>query len=166
LYWNENYRLHFADFRGRVPTDPALAGASSKNLTHLLGGISKSMVVLLITRRNSTVFTIYAGMNKDSSWIKNKGDSITLKHEQGHFDICELYARLLRRDIRKAGSLKGSEEIYNRILADEESAQESYDRENTFGSGGIRLAWKDSISNRLSRLGLYKNPRIVLPISR
>jgi hypothetical protein len=99
LYWNENHRLGFADFRGTAQKEDTALSVSTKDVTHLLGGVSKSIVVLLTRNRYNTAFTIYAGMNKDSSWIRHPGDTITLKHEQGHFDLCEWYARILRRDI-------------------------------------------------------------------
>ena len=89
-----------------------------------------------------------------------------MNHEQGHFDICELYARVLRRDIRKAKSLAEAKDIYEKTIASEESEQDNYDEENTYGSGGITLEWKNKIAGNLKQLDLYKQIVVTLPIDR
>ena len=106
LYWSENHRLNFDDFEGKPnKEDTSLHEISPKMLTHKLGTIIKSINVHLETEQSKTTFTIYTAMKKSSSWLKDKADSTELNHEQGHFDICEIYALLLRRDIKSAKSL-------------------------------------------------------------
>jgi hypothetical protein len=103
-------------------------------------------------------------MKKASSWIREYGDTITLKHEQGHFDLCEVYARILRRDIRRATSLSKAEAVYKSVSAAEEAEQDRYDKENTFRSGGIMPLWREKIALRLKELEAYKNPVVELTI--
>src|SRR5919198_1341238 len=97
LYWSQSHRLTFENFKGKpTQSDTTLHEASPKMLTHKLGAIVKSIDVRLLTERDKTTFTIQAGMKQSLSWIKDYGDTTQLKHEQGHFDICEIYARILR----------------------------------------------------------------------
>jgi hypothetical protein len=165
LYWTKNYRLTFADFQGKPEQkDSALYAANDQTAIHRLGTITKSIDVQFRTTRGKTSFIIYAGMKKKLSWIKNDGDTITLQHEQGHFDICEIYARILRREIRKAKSLAEAKRMFDRISDDEEVEHDQFDQENTFQSGGITSDWKAKINDRLKNLELYKNPVVVLSI--
>ena len=97
-------------------------------------------------------------MNKSLSWIRNINDTITLKHEQGHFDICEIYARILRREIKKATSVSEAQTIFNNISDEENLEQDKYDSENTFVLGGITAKWKNDINDRLKLLESYKKP--------
>lgn len=167
LYWTKNQRLAFADFQGRPGRgDTALREASAKMLTHKLGSITKSIDVQYKTKRGKTVFTIQAGMKKGLSWIKNPGDSISLRHEQGHFDICEIYTRMFRRDIQKARSLAEAKELFDRATAAEEQVHDQYDRENTFQLGGITKEWSEKIRNRLAQLEAYSQPTVVLAIDK
>ena len=165
LYWTKNNQLTLDDFRG-LPSreDTILSGVSTKNMTHKLGAIIKGIDVLIKTEQGKTVFTIRAGMKKNLSWIKNYGDTISLKHEQGHFDICEIYARILRRDIKRAKSLSEAKEMFEKTTSDEEIEQGNYDKVNTFQSGGITPNWKQKILNRLKELESYKKAVVVVPI--
>ena len=167
LYWTKSQRLSFADFTGS-PTreDTILREASAKTLTHKLGSITKSIDVQYKTERGKTVFTIQAGMKKSLSWIKNPDDSVSLRHEQGHFDICEIHTRMLRRDIQKAGSLAEARELFDKATAAEEQEHNHYDRENTFQLGGITKEWSEKIRSRLAQLEAYSQPRVTLLIEK
>ncbi len=167
LYWSQNHPLAFENFKGKpTQSDTTLREASPKMLTHKLGAIIKSIDVHLLTEHNKTTFTIQAGMEQSLSWIKDDGDTAELKHEQGHFDICEIYARILRRDIKNAKTLSEAKEIYEKTTADEEAEQDNYDKENTYQAGGIIDVWKEKISNRLKELEAYKDPIVTLFIDK
>ena len=167
LYWTKSQRLTFVDFQGKPgPGDTALREASAKTITHKRGSITKSIDVQYKTERGKTVFTIQAGMKKSLSWIKNPGDSISLRHEQGHFDICEIYTRMFRRDIQKAKSLAEARELFDKATAAEEQEHSHYDRENTFQLGGITKEWSEKIRNRLAQLEAYSQPRVTLLIDK
>lgn len=103
----------------------------------------------------STVF------NEDKSWkdVKRINDYVLL-HEQKHFDVAEVYARKLRKEI--AENIKNSSDfdrkfksIYNRILKEYQDFQRQYDGET---KNGI-LEDKQSEYNRIIAEGLenYKS---------
>lgn len=165
LYWTKNSRLTFSDFQG-MPSqkDTTFYEASPKILTHKLGSIIKSIDVHLVTESGKTTFTIYAGMKKNLSWIKDYGDTISLKHEQGHFDICEIYTRIFRQEIKNAKSLSEAKAIFDKVSTDEELEQGNYDRDNTFQLGGITKDWSEKIINRLKELEPYSNSVVTLSI--
>jgi hypothetical protein len=165
LFWKKGERLTFADFQG----NPYKGGTiflvvNATTLTHTLGSISKSIDVRIKTEKGRTVFGIYAGMKKNLSWIRDEGDTISLKHEQGHFDICEIYARILRRDVKHAKTLAEAKAMFERISTDEEREHDDYDKENTFRAGGITSLWRNKIRGRLKELDAYWNPFVVVAI--
>lgn len=165
LYWTKTSRLIFSDFQGKPgQEDTTLYEASPKILTHKLGSIIKSIDVHLVTESGKTIFTIYAGMKKKLSWIKDYGDTISLKHEQGHFDICEIYTRIFRRDIKNAKSLSEAKAIFDKVSTDEELEQDNYDKDNTFQLGGITKDWSEKIITRLKELEPYSNSVVTLAI--
>jgi hypothetical protein len=165
LFWNKNFRLGFDNFKA-VPTvnDTSMIRTGKIYSAHRLGVISKSIDVKLINKGGKTTFTIYAGMNQNQSWIRNTGDTVTLKHEQGHFDICEIYARMLRKEIKNAKSLTEAKEIFDKISDDENIEQDAFDNENSFQLGGVTAKWQKFIKEKLIALDAYQNPIIILPI--
>lgn len=167
LFWSFNRPLSFSDFKGAPPKkDTALYETSAPAASHPLGYISTSIHVHYEPARGKTGFTIRAAMQKSASWIKQQGDTVSLQHEQGHFDICEMYARILRRDIRNARTLAEARKVYEKVSAMEEREQAIYDRENTPGAGGITLAWREQIQTRLKKLEAYKSPLVLLAIGK
>jgi predicted secreted Zn-dependent protease len=46
------------------------------------------------------LINVYSYFNRYRSWTKDTSSVSLLSHEQLHFDICELYARKVRRSIR------------------------------------------------------------------
>lgn len=163
LYWTKNKRLSFSDFLG-IPDKQDALNEFTKNNTHTFGTITKSIDISYQTQKGKTVFTVYAGMDKKLSWIRNDGDTITLKHEQAHFDICEIYARKLRRDLKKVKSLSEAKELYNNASADEDAEQNNFDKENTFISGGLTLQWEEKIKMSLDSLELHNKPIVIIPV--
>ncbi|MBA3986163.1 MAG: hypothetical protein H0X63_06255 [Flavobacteriales bacterium] len=77
---------------------------------------------------------VVAQMNKSKSWAKFKTD-IVLNHEQTHFDIAELYARKIRKEIKefieenKECDLQGISDIYYRLEEEHWQSQFLYDKE-------------------------------------
>lgn len=167
LYWSQDHRLTFDDFKGKPShEDTTLRKASPDMLTHKLGAIIKSIDVKFLSERGKTTFTIRAAMKENLSWIKDHDDTIELKHEQGHFDICEIYARILRHDIKNAKSLSEAKEIYEQTAINEEAEQDNFDKENTYQAGGITTEWNEKIARRLEELDAYKNPVVILSIGK
>ncbi len=158
IFWKPGERLGFSDFK--ADSKPARGNFDSVNGIHKLGVIVKSIDVQMVTVNSKTIFTIYAGMIPGLSWIKNAGDSITLHHEQGHFDICEIYARLLRRDIRNVASMKEAKKLYNKLWLKEEAEHDFFDKENKYLNGGITPVWRKKIERDLLLLKQYQQPVI------
>jgi len=94
-----------------------------------------------------------------------------LTHEHGHFDITELYARMLRKEIKEA-SFKSVEEFYKSIQAmyNKESKackeeQERYDKE-TNHSMNIKNQekWNKEIAEQLEKYSSYTSTHLKIVV--
>ena len=158
IIWDANYRLSFDDFRGKGGNDTLIY----KNDLGFkeLGKITKAIIVNSSSNSDGAIFIINAVMDRNKSWIRYADDTACLKHEQGHFDICEIYARLLRKMIKEAESISEAKDIYYRVINDEEAEQKLYDNDNSGIPEGINSAWEEKIQHRLTELETYANPEV------
>ena len=122
IKWNENRKLTWADFKAEpLKMDGTVAITS----THL--GFSYNVANGKIT------YKIDCWFDKNKSWGLVKNDWI-LKHEQGHFDIAEIFARQLNKSVseyqyNKTTFQKDLTAIYQSVVEGKEKFQQQYDDE-------------------------------------
>jgi predicted secreted Zn-dependent protease len=86
-----------------------------------------------------------------------------LAHEQGHFDITEVYARKLNEALSEykfnPESFKQDiSDIYQKIVDEKEAAQEAYDDETDHSRHRkIQLEWLDKIHGQLEETEPFSN---------
>lgn len=166
IFWSARQKLTFGDFQGSPDSaDTALHHLSATSLSHHLGSIVSAIVVYPSKEQAKTTFAIYAVMNKNKSWIIHKNEK-ELSHEQGSFDICEIYARILRRGIKQTKTVAEARDLYDKITADEAGEQKRYDKENTYENGGITTEWKEKLAARLKELELFSRPIVIMPYNK
>ncbi len=120
-------------------------------------------------------FGVSAGFVPGQSWVQrnivsNRTQSAaTLAHEQGHFDLSELQARLLRRALSEAANpcagLKTTvAAMVDSFLKEERALQARYDRETGHGIDVTRqLAWEAYVKARLDSLSAHAEPVVTRP---
>jgi hypothetical protein len=132
--WNEHGRLSWDDFQGPVapPVDEAAAA------THCSIGFSTSCPV----PGDKPVVSVFNTFYVDRSWVRPDAKLATiLEHEQGHFDLCEIYTRKLRQRIgsinftgyTSAQMSKVLMSLYTEVSQDYEDRQQAYEQETTHG---------------------------------
>jgi len=91
-----------------------------------------------------------------TSWVKpGELKSCILAHEQCHFDICELYTRILRKKLNEAVAAKDVnvavlKDIYNKVQEDYATFQEMYEQETAHGTiANAQLMWEYKIAEAL-----------------
>lgn len=104
------------------------------------------------------VFCVEALFIKSKSYV-TKYSEYVLKHEQLHFNICELYARKLRKKIsetnfKKVKNLTNEmQKLYVKINEEYNKAQDKYDEETEHGLNSVKQKmWEESIEKQLSEL--------------
>jgi len=105
-----------------------------------------------------------------NSWILNDtiGNDVVL-HEQKHFDIAELYARKLRKQLRdmyfknKEDAGRRSDSLFKLINEEMDAFQDKYDNETDHSRNGTRQRkWNERIAIRLNELKNYSDPTLIL----
>ncbi|MEI9810326.1 MAG: DUF922 domain-containing protein [Bacteroidota bacterium] len=101
---------------------------------------------------------IQCRFSKTRSWGKSKTDYI-LQHEQGHFDIAEIFARKLNKKLSeykfdKNGYKKDLKKIYDSVTGEKENLQDQYDKETDHSRKKEEQArWIKKIDELLKELG-------------
>ncbi len=145
--WKEHRTLSWADFKGpvNIQSDESAAATCCSigfKLDNSAGG--------------QPGITVYNTFYIDRSWVKDdaKIESI-LVHEQGHFDLCELYTRALRSrmdtiDLSSANLKEVLVKIYADLSEEYETRQQAYEQETSHGTNlSEQHRWQDMISREL-----------------
>jgi hypothetical protein len=146
LHWRKDYRLSFDDFRGKPASDSWHKAMTSSGIAY-----SYSLP------DTGIYFIAIAFFNRNKSWTKTPRDGSILNHEQGHFDITEIYARRLATAIRNLSQDKKIfkqtiTSIADQFIAAKNEFQKKYDLETTFGTNAAaQLKWNDIISKELEK---------------
>ena len=150
IEWSQNRKLAWSDFKGRP-------NKISRNEALTDSGIS---IGLKCDSRASEV-TIECFFDRSKSWAKNNRTDYLLAHEQLHFDITELFARKLRKQIAKLGNdckkLNNHSEIYyNQNHKELVAYQLAYDADSNHSLNNEKQAyWEERIARELEKLKPY-----------
>jgi uncharacterized protein DUF922 len=146
--WNEHNKLSWSDFRGEVKA----ANDESAAATHC--GIGFRTGVNVPGKKPEV--TVYNTFYANKSWVRKDAKiSSILTHEQGHFDLCEIYTRKLRNrmtnfDFNVSDVKQALLAIYSEISSEYESRQQAYERETTHGTNlEQQKRWSDAIAGEL-----------------
>lgn len=151
LPWSPDRKLTWNDFRG-APRPGGLTGAATHARiratprAHPLSGRVRVEVQALFECRKS--------------WVREqaKGNGDLLNHEQRHFDIAEVYARRLRRElvrrrITAANYAEVKREVIDRLFHAYVQCDEAYDRETVHGiNRDAQADWDRRIDRQLGSL--------------
>lgn len=125
IKWSSEKRLSWKDYLAE-PDDRSGAAAST----------STQIGFEYHVRENSLTFSITCYFAKEKSWGRYKNDYI-LSHEQGHFDIAEIFTRKFYKTVKE---YKFNErryktdlrDIYTNAMRDKERFQQQYDSETDY----------------------------------
>jgi hypothetical protein len=152
FFWNENRKLNWDDFEGKP-----VANASEVAMT------ASSVEFSYKTKKNELNWTVNSKFYPKLSWsIKNKQSDYILQHEQLHFDITELYARLMRKrlteEIKSAKDYQKLNVIGKDVLKKWQTEQNTYDRETRHSVDSVsQKRWNELIQKRLDELKAYSS---------
>ena len=155
IEWSENRKLTWDDFKGVPETETfpqALAVTNS--------GIGYQSGINLF--RNGKVF-VQTIFYTNRSWFLPEGkNDYVLRHEQIHFDITEIYSRMLRKALADANVTSNNfgkaQQIFNDIVIKWKERQEYYDYNTKFSKReDTQQKWQAIIEIELAKYNLYKS---------
>jgi hypothetical protein len=120
--WKPQQKLTWADYKAEP--DPR-SDAAATTTTYL--GIEYNI------NHQGFTYKISCRFSKNRSWGIHKTEYI-LSHEQGHFDIAEIFARKLHKELNDYAFNKRTyqqdlKKIYERVMNEKEATQNLYDAE-------------------------------------
>lgn len=151
LSWSETRKLTWADYK--ASPDPS-SDAAASTTTYL--GIEYNI------KDGNFSYKIQSRFSRTRSWGLHKTDYI-LSHEQGHFDIAEIFARKLHRDMSRYQFSKNSfrkdlKKIYEDVTKEKEEMQNDYDKETRHSINKAKQAeWFLKIEKMLDDLQGFAN---------
>lgn len=153
INWRPNYQLKWDDFNAQPNESVSFAAQTDCSIAYSY------------TFQNNIFSTsVISYFNKNRSWSKNKNatDSILLIHEQGHFNINELFARKLREAFGKYSfnpvSVKQDlDAIFQKRWRDKLAYDVLYDQETDHGKNALKQKeWTIKILGQLNQLNGFK----------
>ena len=162
IIWSENQKLQIEDFQGVVPDSTEYYALCSSGFAYSCVQMEDTLKIIS-----------YSVFFKKESWMKQK-DSAVLKHEQGHFDVTEIFCRKFKKDILEIDSfnLLNYKSVLDTLLFKNRKAndrlQDKYDLEIKSSDetvySEIQDKWTRIIQKSLKDSEQYKDSVIVLKL--
>jgi len=133
ISWQRDRRLSWDDFRGAIPRD-----AEEQTAAATFCGIGFETNTIT-NKDNNLKIRVYNTFYLENSWARpEERNEDVLAHEQGHFDLCELYTRKLRERMNSVkvnvNTLKPTlRNIYEQLQDEYKERQEAYEEETAHG---------------------------------
>ncbi len=149
LNWSPKRPLTWEDFKA-VP--------DAKNPHHAL--TAANLAVNTKWTEDNLRFQVYCVFLPTESWSKNKVSAKLLHHEQLHFDLTEVFARRLRKELAQLHGSSQKEKAriaVSSVFDDWKAAQHAFDNACEHGLNAAQEhLWALYISQRLQALEAYK----------
>ena len=147
--WELDKRLAWDDFlcEPKVGSDAVASTSTSLGIAYQLSS-------------GQLRYHITCYFNKEKSWGLMKTDYI-LAHEQGHFDITEIFARKLNEELQnykfnKRNYKRDIGEIYQSVVSQKEEFQKTYDSESDHSRNKkTQYDWLERIEKLLAETQPY-----------
>ncbi|WP_313114517.1 DUF922 domain-containing protein [Aequorivita sediminis] len=155
IMWSESYKLSWNDFRGKP-----LRSASFVATTN--SGISFQYSYSIKNNKVSVDYSVSSFFEPNNSWyIPEKVNDYILKHEQLHFDISELHARMLKKNLEGKQFSKSVqseiEKIYREVEQKRRAMQTKFDTETDHSRNDKQeLYWREYIAKQLAEYEHWK----------
>jgi predicted secreted Zn-dependent protease len=150
IVWQTDRKLSWEDFQSQADQQERLHAMTSTNIE-----------VQANCYGNQMQYEVKCVFKTKDSWSKNKNSLSLLAHEQLHFDLTEVHARLLRQKLSQTQGLCGKDKtrfskIVDSYFAGWQTEQEQYDRESGHGlNQEQQLAWETRIAKQLEDLNAF-----------
>ncbi|MCP4461037.1 MAG: hypothetical protein GY816_23900 [Cytophagales bacterium] len=164
IKWENEKRLSWSDFQGSIDLTSDHAAKTCSGFKYSASTIKGGDKLVIDVE-------VYSYFLKDLSWSHEEKQSTTLLgHEQGHFDIAELYARLLRKAYAEYPYPEDFDEnIFNTLFDtyqhQRDSVQAVYDRDTNHSiSKEGQILWENFLTGEIKRFENYASTKVSVVI--
>lgn len=155
ILWHESRKLQWSDFRGTPESNSPFAAITNT-------GVEFGYSYTMNNGEIEVTFTVSSFFNPSESWyFPHLADDHILRHEQAHFDISELHARILRKRLSEKRFTKNIKNeihtIYNKVEQQRKSMQRRFDAETDHSQNVKKEAfWEAYIAKQLMLYDKWK----------
>lgn len=147
--WSASRKLAWSDFKGDPDPHSSNAALTSSNINIEFG-----------YNEDGFQYAIKCSFDKNRSWVRIRTNEV-LAHEQGHFDIAEIYARRLNKlmkayrfNAKTAGN--DINQLYENTMKQHLQTQTRYDQETDYSRNKPKQdEWLKKIEGDLKSLELF-----------
>jgi hypothetical protein len=157
MSWHESRKLTWTDFKARPNSNSNAVALTASGIT--FGYSIKTSGERIVDFKTSVEAHFYP----NKSWyLKDKSSSYILAHEQLHFDITELYARMFRQQITQLKVNQNVKEqlqrLHKAINEAVDETQKRYDSQSKHSMNiSVQKQWEAQISKELKTLDQFKS---------
>lgn len=151
IEWNLDRKLKWDDFKADPPLLSVTKASASANCGFDVSAATDS-------KKGLTEVTIKNIFYGNKSWVREdkKHRLDLLVHEQGHFDLCEVYARLLRKRVVDSNYKLDVDTAIQEVFDAFRARQKMYDLETDHSiKKDVQLKWLKTIAHELVELENY-----------
>jgi hypothetical protein len=161
IVWQKNHRLTWDDYKGKQQHRFAAASTVYSMYRHIYKDSSQHLYA-----------SVKALFYPQDSW-RNKHwvDDALLAHEQRHFDIVELYARKLRKQlstlrvINEEDAQQKLDSLHTIIDTEMDAYQDKYDEETNYSMAhDEQQSWIHKIDQAITDLDAYQSTEVKLKV--
>lgn len=155
IIWHEDHKLTWDDFRAEPRHDVGFVASTNT-------GINFGYSFTISEREVTVEYSVESFFSPNKSWfLRGRVSQHVLNHEQAHFDISELHARILRKklDARKFSKNVKSEieGIYLQVEAQRKAMQQKFDAETDHSQNIEKeIQWEKRIAKQLANYESWK----------
>ena len=152
IEWHKNRKLTWEDFKGMPPSITETNASANTNCGFDVSAESNSRKELIAVRIKNIFYC-------DKSWVRiDKRNKLNLLvHEQAHFDLCEVYARKLRKRVEDSNYKLDIDNAIFEVFDDFKQRQKLYDQETNHSRNKEKQAeWLKTIADELQELNAFK----------
>jgi hypothetical protein len=162
LSWEQERPLTWKDFKGREDNSSPFHALTNGSIAYRIANVSG----------NEYKFVLEVGFVYKGSWVKKKMKTDKLlEHEQRHFDIVEIYARIFVKRLEEENVFEGKKfsekvpKIYKKMTEELNKFQQQYDKETHHSTDEVKQAeWNEKIKLLLEENKAYAKREILFKI--
>jgi hypothetical protein len=161
IFWRSGRNLQWDNFQGAPQPETGVDAVSS------CGILCEPTVI----NNYRLQFQVSCYFSVEHSWVDDEDASgALLQHEQGHFDVGEIYARRLRKRLSEMHFNRNNlnaqiQKAYDDVFEDYKKAQDRYDRESRHSTlKHAQAGWERWIARELKRLEEYDTRYLEVPV--
>ena len=161
IVWDKDNQLSWEKFKGSVPKGTEMVAKTSSEIKMHYHNVGNDSLFISVKAKYYSL----------DSWAKKSMvNGYLLNHEQRHFDITELFARKLRKELLNGHFLVSKityelEIIRKEIIKQAYDEQARYDKETDHSTKReVQDKWNKYIDEQLKALESYKNTEIMIKI--